>query len=249
MDSQDVVGREIAATQAAAAGAGPSLGPLLAFPPYRSSRLRHPTAAPAPVDPEGAELFAPVFGHGEVEVAEADLTARGTGDPIGERITIRGRVLDADGRPVRRQLVEVWQANAAGRYLHERDLHPAPLDPNFVGTGRCLTDDDGGYAFTTVKPGAYPWGNHHNAWRPAHVHFSLFGTDFTQRLVTQVYFPADPLLDLDPILQSIVDPGARARLVASYDHDQSVHEWSMGYRWDIVLTGPHATPRQRADAP
>ena len=155
---------------------------------------------------------------------------------------VTGRVLDGDGGPVRHQLVEVWQANAGGRYVHERDQHPAPLDPNFTGMGRCLTDADGAYTFTTIKPGPYPWKNHRNAWRPAHIHFSLFGTDFTQRLVTQMYFPGDPLFALDPIYQAILDPAARARLVAAYDHDVSEPEWCTGYRWDIVLSGSTRTP-------
>lgn len=216
--------------------------PQLYFPPYRSSVLRAPTRDLHQVDPEGAELVAPVFGHVDVDPLEADLTiGTGTGTPIGERLTIRGRVLDGDGRPVRKQLVEVWQANAAGRYIHPRDQHAAPLDPSFSGTGRCLTDDDGWYAFTTIKPGPYPWGNHHNAWRPAHIHFSFFGTEFTQRLVSQVYFPGDPLFPYDPILQSITDERARARLVATYDHDLSEHERQTGYRWDVVLSGSHAT--------
>ncbi len=196
------------------------------------------------------ELWSPVFGERDVGPLEADLTIQRGGEPVGERMKVAGRVLDGEGRPVRRQLVEVWQANAAGRYVHQRDQHPAPLDPNFVGMGRCLTDDDGGYAFTTIKPGPYPWRNHDNAWRPAHIHFSLFGTDFTQRLVTQMYFPGDPLFALDPIYQSIVDPRARARLVATYDHDLTEAEWCTGYRWDIVLTGSAATPlRRRSDAP
>ncbi|WP_198664037.1 protocatechuate 3,4-dioxygenase subunit beta [Jiangella endophytica] len=215
--------------------------PRLHFPPYRSSLLRHPTKNPRPADPEGAELVAPVFGHSDVDPLEADLTVQSGGEPIGERMLVRGRVVDGDGRPVRRQLVEIWQANAAGRYVHQRDQHPAPVDPHFTGLGRCLTDDDGGYAFTTIKPGAYPWRNHRNAWRPAHIHFSLFGTDFTQRLITQMYFPGDPLFALDPIYQSVTDPAARERLVAGYDHDLSEHEWLLGYRWDIVLTGSHAT--------
>jgi protocatechuate 3,4-dioxygenase beta subunit len=139
---------------------------------------------------------------------------------------------------------EVWQANAAGRYLHQRDQHPAPLDPAFTGVGRCLTDDDGRYEFTTIKPGPYPWRNHRNAWRPAHIHFSLFGSDFTQRLVTQMYFPGDPLFALDPIYRSILDPRARERLVATYDHDLTEHEWCTGYRWDIVLTGSARTPTE-----
>ena len=222
--------------------------PQLHFPPYRSSVLRAPTKALVQVDPEGAELLAPVFGHGEVDPLEADLTVgTGSGTPIGERLTMRGRVLDGDGVPVRHQLVEIWQANAAGRYVHQRDQHPAPLDPNFTGTGRCLTDADGWYAFTTIKPGPYPWRNHHNAWRPAHIHFSLFGTEFTQRLITQVYFPGDPLFPYDPILQSITDERARARLVATYDHDLSEHERQTGYRWDVVLSGTHTTPVEQED--
>jgi protocatechuate 3,4-dioxygenase beta subunit len=222
--------------------AGDRTGVLLDYPPYRSSVLRHPTKGLQLADPEGAELFAPVFGDRDVDPLEADLTIQHRGEPLGERIVVTGRITDADGRPVRRQLVEIWQANAAGRYIHQRDRHPAPLDPNFTGTGRCLTDDDGTYRFTTIKPGPYPWRNHHNAWRPAHIHFSLFGTEFTQRMVTQMYFPGDPLFPFDPIYQSVPDEGARARLLAAYDHDVTQHEWCLGYRWDIVLTGSHRTP-------
>ena len=218
--------------------------PLLDFRPYRSSQLRHPTQALTGADPEGAELVAPVFGHSDVDPGEADLTIQGRGEPIGERTVVTGRVLDGEGRPVRHQLVEVWQANAGGRYIHQRDQHPAALDPHFTGVGRCLTDADGFYRFTTIKPGPYPWRNHHNAWRPAHIHFSLFGTEFTQRLVTQMYFPGDPLFALDPIYQSITDPAARDRLVAVYDHEVTTHEWATGYRWDIVLTGAHRTPTE-----
>jgi protocatechuate 3,4-dioxygenase beta subunit len=221
--------------------------PRLAFPPYRSSVLRHPERQRRLVDPEGAELFAPVFGRGDVDPLESDLTIQGPGEPIGERILVRGRVVDGSGRPVRHQLVEVWQANAAGRYVHQRDQHRAPVDPHFTGVGRCLTDADGWYSFTTIKPGAYPWRNHTNAWRPAHIHFSLFGTDFTQRLVTQMYFPGDPLFAFDPIYQAITDPRARERLVARYDHGLSEHEWLLGYRWDIVLTGAHDTPMEREE--
>lgn len=222
--------------------------PRLRFPPYRSSTLRSPTWDLQQVDPEGAELLAPVFGLVDVDPLEADLTAGpGWGAPIGERLRIEGRVLDGDGRPVRRQLVEVWQANAAGRYIHQRDRHDAPLDPNFIGAGRCLTDDEGRYSFITIKPGPYPWRNHRNAWRPAHIHFSFFGTEFTQRLVTQVYFPGDPLFPYDPILQSITDERVRARLVATYDHELSEPEVLTGYRWDVVLSGSHATALERAD--
>ena len=230
-----------------AAGAPEELRPRLDYAPYRSSILRHPTKDPHHADPEGIELWAPAFGQRDVDPLEADLTIQANGDPVGERLVVTGRVLDSDGRPVRNQLVEIWQANAAGRYIHKRDQHHAPIDPNFTGVGRCLTDNEGNYHFTTIKPGPYPWKNHHNAWRPAHIHFSLFGTDFTQRLVTQMYFPGDPLFDLDPIYQSIVDPAARARLVANYDHDLTQHEWCTGYRWDIVLTGSARTPMEEAE--
>ncbi|CAN5270729.1 protocatechuate 3,4-dioxygenase subunit beta [soil metagenome] len=212
------------------------------YPPYRSSLLRHPTKSLHHTDPEGIELWVPCFGARDIDPLEADLTIQHGGQPQGERMVVTGRVVDGDNRPVRRQLVEVWQANAAGRYVHKRDQHPAPVDPNFTGVGRCLTDDDGWYRFTTIKPGPYPWRNHHNAWRPAHIHFSLFGTEFTQRLVTQMYFSGDPLFAFDPIYQSIVDPLARNRLVARYDHDITTHEWATGYRFDIVLTGTHRTP-------
>ncbi len=239
LDTQQVISKEIAAIQAASPAAEPQ--PRLDFAPYRSSLLRHPTKDLRQADPEGAELVAPVFGQSDVDPLEADLTIQSGGEPIGERIVVTGRLVDGDGRPVRRQLVEIWHANAAGRYIHLRDQHPAPIDPNFTGTGRCLTDDEGVYSFTTIKPGPYPWHNHRNAWRPAHIHFSLFGTDFTQRMITQMYFPADPLFALDPIYQSITDPRVRERLVATYDHDLSQHDRLLGYRWDIVLTGAHAT--------
>jgi protocatechuate 3,4-dioxygenase beta subunit len=212
------------------------------YAPYRSSVLRHPTQPLVAVrDPEAVELTGPVFGVSDVTGLDADLTRHHMGEPLGERITVSGRVLDRRGRPVRGQLVEIWQANASGRYAHQRDQHPAPLDPNFTGVGRCLTDDRGGYRFTTVKPGAYPWRNHLNAWRPAHIHFSVFGTAFTQRLVTQMYFPGDPLFRHDPILRSVTDGAARDRLVAEYVHELSEPEFSLGYRWDIVLDGPSAT--------
>jgi protocatechuate 3,4-dioxygenase, beta subunit len=216
--------------------------PRLDYPPYRSSALRHPTHALHRADPEEIELWSPVFGYGDVDPVEADLTVQHGGDPIGERMTLTGRVLDGDGRPVRRQLVEIWQANAAGRYAHGWDRHPAPLDPSFSGAGRCMTDDAGRYAFTTVKPGAYPWGNHHNAWRPAHIHFSLVGPTFGQRLVTQMYFPGDPLHELDPIFNSVRDPAARERMVARFSIDATQPDWALGYEFDVVLRGPRATP-------
>ena len=215
--------------------------PRLDYSPYRSSVLRHPTKDLHHVDPEMIELWAPCFGERDVSPLEADLTIQKGGEPLGERIVVTGRVVDGAGRPVAGQLVEIWQANAGGRYIHKRDQHPAPLDPHFTGVGRCLTGADGSYRFQTVKPGPYPWKNHHNAWRPAHIHFSLFGTDFTQRMVTQMYFPGDPLFALDPIYQSITDQRARDRLVATYDHDVTQHEWATGYRWDIVLTGSQRT--------
>ena len=244
--TQAEISAEISASHAGyearvAAGAVRLDAPFLDFPPYRSSLLRHPTKNPKLVDPETIELASPAFGHRDVAAAESDLTLQHAGEPLGERMSVSGRVLDGEGRPVRNQLVEIWQANSSGRYIHQRDQHPAPLDPNFTGAGRCLTDDDGNYRFVTIKPGAYPWKNHTNAWRPAHIHFSVFGTAFTQRIVTQMYFPGDPLFPLDPIYQSIPDAGARDRLIATYDHDLSSPEWSLGYRWDIVLTGSRAT--------
>ncbi|MCC3267398.1 protocatechuate 3,4-dioxygenase subunit beta [Arthrobacter gengyunqii] len=218
------------------------------FAPYRSSILRHPTKDLHHADPETIELWSPAFGHQDVHALESDLTIQHNGEPLGERIIVKGRVLDGAGRPVRNQLVEIWQANSAGRYIHKRDQHPAPIDPNFTGVGRCLTSDDGSYEFTTIKPGPYPWKNHYNAWRPAHIHFSLFGTDFTQRLVTQMYFPGDPLFSLDPIYQTITDARARDALVATYDHSVTAHEWATGYTWDIVLSGSNRTWMEDEDA-
>jgi protocatechuate 3,4-dioxygenase beta subunit len=235
------ISAEIAAAHRTRAAGPPETQPRLDFPPYRSTLLRHPTRNPQPADPEAAELFAPVFGRQDVDPLEADLTIQRNGEPIGQRIVLTGRIVDGDGRPVTGQLVEIWQANAAGRYVHQHEQHPAPLDPNFVGAGRCLTDADGVYRFTTIRPGAYPWANHLNAWRPAHIHFSVFGTDFTQRLVTQMYFPDDPLFPLDPIYQSIADPAARERLVAHYDHGLNQPDVSLGFRWDVVLGGARPT--------
>ena len=211
------------------------------FPPYRSSILRHPTKNPRLVDPETIELWSPAYGQRDVAAIESDLTLQHTGEPQGERITVQGRLLDSWGRPIANQLIEVWQANAAGRYIHQRDQHPAPLDPNFTGAGRMITNDDGEYKFTSIKPGPYPWKNHVNAWRPAHIHFSIFGSGFTQRIVTQMYFPGDPLFALDPIYNTIPRQKDRDRLIGTYDHDLTVPEFSMGYRWDIVVDGPDAT--------
>lgn len=245
--TQTTISAEIAAQHRRTDRAG-AVHPLRDFPPYRSSALRYPTHELVRADPEEIELTSPAFGHTDVAPHESDLTAQHAGEPLGERIVVTGRVLDGEGRPVRHQLVEVWQANAAGRYAHQGDRHPAPLDPNFTGVGRVVTGDDGSYRLTTIKPGPYPWRNHRNAWRPAHIHFSFFGTAFTQRLVTQMYFPGDPLFGLDPIYQSITDPAARARLVATYDHEVGEPGCALGYRWDVVLTGPRSTWSEPEDA-
>lgn len=215
--------------------------PPLRAPGYRSTALRAPSHAPV-VLPQGlTELTGPAL-RGPVGPSDDDLTRQHAGEPIGQRIVVSGRVLDADGRPVPDSLVEIWQANAAGRYAHARDTWPAPLDPNFTGGGRAVTGPDGSYSFTTIRPGAYPWGNHHNAWRPAHIHFSLFGRAFTQRLVTQMYFPDDPLFAQDPIFNSVPDEKARQRMVSAFDLDATRPEWALAYRFDIVLRGDAATP-------
>jgi protocatechuate 3,4-dioxygenase beta subunit len=208
--------------------------PPLDWPAYRSTALRAPRRPFVPLPRGRTELTGPVFGEGAVSPADADLTAHHAGEPLGERIVVHGRVVDTDGRPLAGTLVELWQANAAGRYRHGGDDHPAPLDPNFTGAGRCLTDAEGRYRFVTVKPGAYPWKNHHNAWRPAHLHFSLVGRAFTQRLVTQMYFPGDPLFGQDPIFNSVPE-FARGRLVAGFDLAATVPEWALAYRFDLVL--------------
>ncbi len=216
--------------------------PPLASPDYRSTLLRAPSRPPLTIPQTLSEITGPALGERDLGALDGDLTRQHAGEPLGERIVVHGRVLDGDGRPVPSTLVEVWQANAAGRYMHDLDRHPAPLDPNFSGAGRCLTDADGRYRFVTIKPGAYPWKNHHNAWRPAHVHFSVFGRAFAQRLVTQMYFPGDPLFDQDPIFNSVRDPAARRRMVAAFDLDATEPEWALGFRFDIVLRGRDASP-------
>jgi protocatechuate 3,4-dioxygenase beta subunit len=216
--------------------------PPYLYPDYRSTRLRAPKRPLLLLPQTLSELTGPVFGHESVGELDHDLTRQHAGEPLGERIIVTGRVTDRDGRPVRSALIEMWQANAAGRYVHEIDQHPAPIDPNFTGAGRCLTDDEGRYRFVTVKPGAYPWRNHPNAWRPAHIHLSLFGRAFTSRLVTQMYFPGDPLFEFDPIFQSVRDPKARERLICSFDLGTTEPEWALAYRFDIVLGGPTETP-------
>jgi protocatechuate 3,4-dioxygenase, beta subunit len=209
--------------------------PPLLHPAYRSTTLRAPERPPIIVPDRFRDLESPVYGHDDIGEADHDLTRQHAGEPQGERIIVTGRVVEEDGRPVPNALVEIWQANSGGRYQHEGDQHPAPLDPNFSGAGRTLTDPEGKYEFVTVKPGAYPWKNHPNAWRPAHIHFSLFGRAFSSRLVTQMYFPGDPLFEFDPIFQSVRDPEARTRLIAQFELGLTQPEWALGYRFDIVL--------------
>lgn len=220
---------------------GGSQPPLL-YPPYQSTQRRAPVEPLIRLPDSLTDLSMPVYGSFPVGATDNDLTRQAPGEPLGERIVVAGRVVDEDGRPVPDALVEIWQANAAGRYRHSKDDHPAPLDPNFLGAGRMITDAEGWYRFTSIKPGAYPWRNHDNAWRPAHIHFSLFGWSFRTRLVTQMYFPGDPLFAYDPILQSIHDARARERLISSFDLTLTEPIWALGYRFDIVLRGPDATP-------
>ena len=214
----------------------PSWGPevQIDYPGYRSTRWRAPGRPLETLPEEMHELAGPVFGADALGEHDGDLTRQHEGEPIGERIIVSGRGA----------LVEVWQANACGRYKHEVDQHPAPLDPNFSGAGRCLTDDGGRYRFVTIKPGAYPWGNHENAWRPAHIHFSVFGRAFTQRVVTQMYFPGDPLFPFDPIFNAVRDPRSRALLVSRFDLESTQPDWALAFQWDIVLGrgGRHTTP-------
>jgi protocatechuate 3,4-dioxygenase, beta subunit len=213
-------------------------------PGYRSTTLRHPKQPLIIIPHTLSELTGPIYPYGRIDTNDSDLTRQHEGEPLGERIIVQGRVLDEDGRPIPNTLVEVWQANAAGRYAHRVDDHPAPLDPNFSGAGRTLTDAEGRYRFVTIKPGAYPWRNHPNAWRPAHIHFSLFGTSFLSRLITQMYFSGDPLMPFDPILNSIPDQRARQRLVANFDWNITEPEWALGFTFDIVLRGSNATPME-----
>ncbi|HXA49209.1 MAG TPA: protocatechuate 3,4-dioxygenase subunit beta [Candidatus Acidoferrum sp.] len=209
---------------------------------YRSTHRRAPRQPLICLPHTLSELTGPVYGHNPLGETDNDLTRHFPDPPQGERIVVAGRVMDEDGRGVPNAMVEIWQANAAGRYRHARDNHPAPLDPNFLGAGRVLTDSEGHYRFLTIKPGAYPWRNHNNAWRPAHIHFSLFGSALVSRLITQMYFPKDPLILLDPIINSIPDSAARERLVSSFDLALTEPEWALGYRFDIVLRGRRATP-------
>ena len=224
----------------------PSAGihPPYFYPSYVSSVKRAPMRPLIVIPQTLSEMTGPVFGHSDIGATDADLTNSGGGEPLGQRIIVSGRVLDENARPVRQALIEVWQANAAGRYLHKGDQHDAPLDPNFTGCGRALTDERGRYRFVTIKPGAYPWRNHPNAWRPMHIHFSLFGAGLLTRLVTQMYFPGDPLLVFDPIFQSIPDEARRVRLISAFDWETTIPEQALGYKFDLVLRGREATPME-----
>ncbi|MFI5563550.1 protocatechuate 3,4-dioxygenase subunit beta [Amycolatopsis japonica] len=208
---------------------------------YRSTALRHPKEPLIVLPHLLTEVTGPALGPGRIGEFDNDLTQGHAGEPQGQRIIVTGRLLDGDGRPIRDSLVEIWQANAGGRYRHTGDRWPSPLDPNFDGAGRTLTDSEGRYTFTTIKPGAYPWKNHDNAWRPAHIHFSVFGSAFTQRLVTQMYFPEDPLFSQDPIFNSIPDEKARQRMIARFDLDRTEAEWALAFQFDIVVRGREAS--------
>jgi len=218
--------------------------PPYMFKAYGSSVKRGPLKRLVPIQQTLSEITGPLFSDVRLEPCENDLTrsANAGMEAMGERLIVVGRVLDENDRPIPNTLIEIWQANAAGRYRHAVDQHNAPLDPNFIGAGRCVTNDKGEYRYLTIRPGAYPWLNHANAWRPAHIHLSLFGPSFVTRLVTQMFFPGDPLIPLDPILNSIPSKRARQRLIASYAHDATEPEFALGYRFDIVLRGRQATP-------
>jgi protocatechuate 3,4-dioxygenase, beta subunit len=224
--------------------------PPYLHPGYKSTILRAPQKPLIPLPTTLSELTAPVYGPDDIQPLDNDLTKNAVvnGEPLGERIIVVGRVVDDAGRPVPNTLLEIWQTNACGRYIHKNDQHDAPLDPNFYGAGRVLTDANGEYRFTTIKPGAYPWRNHNNAWRPAHIHFSVFGSAFVSRLVTQMYFPGDPLLPLDPILNGIPDENGRKLLISEYAHDITMPEWALGYRFNITLNGSRMTPFETKDA-
>ena len=218
--------------------------PLPDSPAYRATALRHPTRPLIVIPQTLTELTGPVYGHESIGQLDHDLTRQHPAEPVGQRVVIEGRVLDEGGRPVPQTLIEIWQANAAGRYAHRVDQWDAPLDANFTGAGRTLTDGDGAYRFVTIRPGAYPWRNHHNAWRPAHIHFSLFGRAFLTRLVTQMYFPGDPLLAHDPIFNAVLDSRARERMISTFDLSLTEPAFALGYRFDIVLRGRDQTPME-----
>ena len=216
--------------------------PEYRYPPYVSSQKRAPTQPLVILPHTITEVTGAQFAPGDISPNDYDLTGQHESEPLGERIIVTGRVLDENNRPIPHTLIEIWQANSAGRYRHKHDEHRAPLDPNFTGFGRTFSDGEGYYRFLTIKPGAYPWGNHHNAWRPAHIHFSLFAPAFTTRLVTQMYFPGDPMLEFDPIFNSTADERARNRLVSQFDWDTTTPQFALGYRFDIVLRGRETTP-------
>lgn len=220
----------------------PGTQPNHLHPPYASSIKRAPSKPLVYLPHTLSEITGPIFDPSMVNAKAFDLTRQHSGEPLGERIIVSGRVVDEDGRPVPHTLIEIWQANAAGRYLHQWDQHHAPLDPNFTGTGQTLTDENGHYRFITIRPGAYPWRNHYNAWRPAHIHFSLFGSAFATRLVTQMFFPGDPLLPYDPIFNCTADENARNRLISQFDLATTLPEEALGYKFDIILCGRDATP-------
>jgi protocatechuate 3,4-dioxygenase beta subunit len=224
----------------------PASQPSSLYKAYRSSVRRAPSKPLIFLPHTLSEVTGPIYGQNDIAQTDNDLTCQHAGEPQGERIIVSGRVLDSNGRAVPHALIEIWQANSAGRYVHIKDQHPAPLDPNFTGCGRTLTDENGGYRFVTIKPGAYPWLNHYNAWRPAHIHFSIFGRAFITRLVTQMYFPGDPLFAFDPIFQSVPDEKARERMISKFDLETTQPQWALGYRFDIVLRGPEATPFEAA---
>ena len=222
----------------------PGTQPALNTPAYLSTGKRHPLRAPHRIPQTVTETTGPVFTP-RLFPPSADLTRNTTGQPaLGERIIVAGTITDEDGRPVPHTMVEVWQANATGRYDHPGDQHDAPLDPNFRGVGRVFTDAAGRYSFVSIRPGAYPWPNHRNAWRPTHIHFSYFGPAFATRLITQMYFPGDPLLAFDPIFNGVPDIAARDRLVAAFDQDITQADYALGYRFDVVLRGRGATPME-----
>jgi protocatechuate 3,4-dioxygenase beta subunit len=222
----------------------PGTQPEYLHSPYTSTILRSPSRPLVVVPQTLSELSGPLFGHTKFSPFDSDLTKQHAGDPIGERIIVSGRVMDESGLPVRGALIEVWQTNAAGRYRHKVDQHDAPLDPNFSGCGRLLTDDSGAYRFTTIKPGSYPWKNHYNAWRPAHIHFSIFGAGLLTRLVTQMYFPGDPLLLHDPIYNCVNDEAAKRRMISSFDLENTIPDTALAFHYNIILRGRDATPME-----